>query len=143
MNILPLNSNAIIDGDTVYIRYVNDKGIYDVITLSRPEYDEIKGICTDGMLINSFVIRPSAINRYLSGGSAASIDTAIDIEKTRMKRNMGKAMMDIMPYAIFVFLVLCGIGALYMMVNQGNTGGTGSAVASTGSTVAKNMLAVK
>lgn len=134
----PLNSIAIIDQDVVTVQYLNDAGRREVLTLSSEEYAKVRELCDNGMLVQDFVIRPSAITRYLSGGSSASIDTAIDIEKARMRRNMNKGMMDIMPYAVFVFLVLVGLGALYMMVSKDAGTATNQA-----SNAASSMLAIK
>ena len=134
----PLNSIAIVSDDIVTIQYLTDAGKGEILTLSREEYTQVRSLCTDGMFVNDFVVRPSAVTRYLSGGSSASIDTAIDIEKARMRRNMNKGMMDIMPYAIFVFLVLVGRGALYMMISK--DAGTATTQASN---AAGSMLAIK
>lgn len=134
----PLNSIAIVGDDVVTIQYLTDAGKGESLTLSAEEYAQVRSLCTDGALVNDFVIRPSAVTRYLSGGSSASIDTAIDIEKARMRRNMSKGMMDIMPYAIFVFLVLVGLGALYMMVSK--DAGTATTQATN---TANSMLAIK
>lgn len=134
----PLNSIAIIADDVVTIQYLSDAGRREILTLSAEEYAKVRELCVDGVLVNDFVIRPSAITRYLSGSSAASLDTAIDIEKAMMRRSMNKGMMDIMPYAVFVFLVLVGLGALYMMVSKDAGTATNQA-----SNAASSMLAIK
>jgi len=126
---------AILRGNTVEIRFINEANKPESLTLDKRVYDEVKSIMTDGYILEDMTIRPSAITRYLKGTSAAAIHTYNNIEKDKMRRSLNESTIKWMQYGIFVFMALLGLAVLYMVMGGGDSGGVTGALSNTAGTL--------
>jgi hypothetical protein len=124
------DSIAIVRDNYVEVRFINERNMRESVTIDKRTYDNIKTIMSEGYVLEDMVLRPNAITRYLKGTSAAAIHTYNNIEKDKMRRQLNEGVIKMMPYAIFVFMVLVGVGVLIKLI--GGDADVGSVASSAG-----------
>jgi len=110
----------------IAVMHENTVDIYlpeGVFTLTKDEYFSGKQLLQSGITVSDTVIRPNALINYIEEYNPTSIDTLVETEVTRKTRQMQKQSAEfVLKWGGFFFMVLLGVGVLYLLINNGDTG---------------------
>lgn len=117
-------SLAIEDGNDVII--VSDDVEYRI---PREVYDYVKAVMDKGVPLEDVnpVIRPSDIIGYLEEVNPEAQNVVVEREVAVAQRQANKQNIQILAIGATLFMLLIGLGALYILVS-GSSGGTGGVV---------------
>jgi hypothetical protein len=112
-----------------------------MFTITKDEYHAGRQLLSSGITVSDTVIRPNALINYIEEYNPTSIDTLVETEVTRKTRGMQKETAEfVLKWGGFFFMVLLGVGVLYLLINNGDAGPAQAAApaASSGSGVTIN-----